>query len=476
MKLTIPRRLMGCFGSILLLTMALAYSSFRTAFNVQLVSDRAIQQTARALEVVGEINTHLANLRFAQRGVILYSMAQDAVEAEGQRARFDKEVATVRASLIEMRPLLNDARVQSVDEFGAAFRAYTEIGQQVIGTALSGQSAVAIEMLKTKSRPFATVMEKIAAELAEYERAQLKVSRAQVAGAVVAGNRVDAGLVLIALCLGTTILFVVRKVTSILHTTARGIARVSEQVHSAAEQISLGGASLAAGASQQAASLEETSASSHELSAMTVKGAENSKAAAGNVADSDRKMNQAVQSLEHMVTSMKQMEASSAKISKIIKVIDEIAFQTNILALNAAVEAARAGAAGAGFAVVADEVRNLAQRCAGAARETTELIEASVTSTGDSLIHVEQVTQSIRDIAQSAATVKLLVEEVNAGSQEQAQGIEQIARAIVQMESVTQNTAATAEESAAASQEMFTQIGALKQMTENLLALVETNP
>jgi methyl-accepting chemotaxis protein len=177
-----------------------------------------------------------------------------------------------------------------------------------------------------------------------------------------------------------------------------------------------------------------------------------------------------------MVTSMKQMEASSAKISKIIGVIDEIAFQTNILALNVAVEAARAGAAGAGFAVVADEVRNLAQRCAGAARETTELIEASVTGTRSGLIHVEHVTQSIRDIAQSAASVKLLVEEVNAGSHEQAQGIEQIARAIVQMEQVTQNTAATAQESAAASQQMFNQIGALKQMAGNLLALVETTP
>jgi methyl-accepting chemotaxis protein len=477
MKLTIPRRLMGCFGAMLLLTMALAYSSFRTASNVQAVSDRAIQQTARALEVVGEINTHLANLRFAQRGVVLYSLAQDAREAEGQHARFEKEVATITASLAEMRPLLSDAaRLRSVDEFGAAFRSYTEIVRQAMAAAYAGQSAVATEMLKTKSRPFATVMEKVAAGLEEYERAQLKVSRAQVAGAVVIGNRVGAGLVLLALCLGTTILFVVRKVTSILRTTARGMARVSEQVHGAAKQISLGGASLAAGASQQAAFLEETSASSHELSAMTVKGAENSRAAAGNVADSDRKMNQALQSLVEMVTSMKQMEASSAKISKIIKVIDEIAFQTNILALNAAVEAARAGAAGAGFAVVADEVRNLAQRCAGAARETTELIEASVTSTRGCLVHVEQVTQSIRDIAQSAATVKLLVEEVNAGGQEQARGIEQIARAIVQMESVTQNTAATAEESAAASQEMFTQIGALKQMADNLLALVETTP
>lgn len=473
MKLTIPRKLMGCFGAMLLLTLVLAYSSISTTTNIQTVSDRATQQSARALELVGEINTGLANARFAQRGVILYSMAQDAPEAETQRVRFQKEAGGIRNGLTELRTLLaDDARLRSVDDFEGALRNYTDLAEQIRGAAVAGQTATAMEILKSKSKPVGAAMEKIANQLADHERTQMKDSRSQVAAAVTGAKGVDAVLVLIAVCFGAVVFFVVRRVGEVLRCTASGLAEISDRVHGAADQIATGGNSLAAGASEQAAALEETSASSNELSAMTVRGAENSRAAAKTVAESDQKMNQALQSLEHMVSSMQQLDASSIKVSKIIKVIDEIAFQTNILALNAAVEAARAGAAGAGFAVVADEVRSLAKRCAGAASETSELIEGSVTSTREGLVQVEQVTQAIRQIALSGAAVKVLVDEVSTGSQEQAQGIEQISRAIVQMNTVTQNTAATAEESASASQEMLAQMGALKQMADDLLEMV----
>ena len=188
---------------------------------------------------------------------------------------------------------------------------------------------------------------------------------------------------------------------------------------------------------------------------------------------SEQKFVETNQSLDQMVVAMGEINTQSDKISKIIKVIDEIAFQTNILALNAAVEAARAGEAGMGFAVVADEVRNLAQRCAQAAKDTAALIEESIAKSNEGKVKVDQVAEAIRAITEQAAKVKTLVDEVNLGSQEQARGIEQIGKAIAQMEQVTQETAASAEESASAAEELTAQSESLKDIVERLTAMVD---
>ena len=169
---------------------------------------------------------------------------------------------------------------------------------------------------------------------------------------------------------------------------------------------------------------------------------------------------------------MSEIKSSSDKISKIIKTIDEIAFQTNILALNAAVEAARAGEAGMGFAVVADEVRSLAQRCAQAAQDTAGLIEESIAKSNDGKTKVDQVAVAIRSITEQAAKIKTLVDEVSLGSQEQARGIEQVAKAVSQMEQVTQKSAASAEEGASAGEELTAQSETLKEIVGRLTAMV----
>jgi methyl-accepting chemotaxis protein/methyl-accepting chemotaxis protein-1 (serine sensor receptor) len=243
---------------------------------------------------------------------------------------------------------------------------------------------------------------------------------------------------------------------------ASEIAESSSQVSNAATQVASSSQSLAQGASEQAASLEETSASTEELTSMTRKNAENSQAVARLMAETETKVGGANTALDQMMTSMREIDASSDKVAKIIKVIDEIAFQTNILALNAAVEAARAGEAGMGFAVVADEVRNLAQRSAQAAKDTAALIEDSIVHSKEGTTRLDQVAEAIRSITASSAQVKMLVDEVSLGSQEQARGIEQIAKAVVQMQQVTQKTAANAEESASASEQMSAQAESMK--------------
>jgi methyl-accepting chemotaxis protein/methyl-accepting chemotaxis protein-1 (serine sensor receptor) len=242
-----------------------------------------------------------------------------------------------------------------------------------------------------------------------------------------------------------------------LWTQSQALREGTEHVVAAAGQVATSAQGLSQASTHQAASLQETSASMEEMASMTRKNAENAVQAANLTTDVAQQVRTANGALGDMVASMTAIRESSNKVAKIIKVIDEIAFQTNILALNAAVEAARAGEAGMGFAVVAGEVRNLAQRSAQAAKDTASLLEESIARSQEGFSRVEQVAHSIASITENVARVKGMVEEVRQASGQQAQGIDQVTQAIAQMESVTQTTAATAEESAAASEELNAQ-------------------
>jgi len=176
---------------------------------------------------------------------------------------------------------------------------------------------------------------------------------------------------------------------------------------------------------------------------------------------------------EKMVKAMEKLEKSNEEIAKIIKLIDEIAFQTNILALNAAVEAARAGDAGKGFAVVAEEVRNLAQKSAQATKDTEVIIDVNITSSREAIEASSLINTHIKDIDIQAAKLMNLLDEISVASKEQAQGIEQIDKAIQQMEIVIQSNASTAEESASASRELSGQAASVKDIVNALLVMVE---
>jgi len=208
---------------------------------------------------------------------------------------------------------------------------------------------------------------------------------------------------------------------------------------------------------------------------MAHKNTENAIAMAKLVGDSKTEFVNTNQQLGEMMTAMDGINESSGKIAKIIKIIDEIAFQTNILALNAAVEAARAGEAGMGFAVVADEVRSLAQRSAQAAKDTAALIEDSVSKSEAGKTKLGGVVTSIKRISSEFTSLGTLVDEVSHGSKEQSTGIDQIGKALSQMEQVTQTTAASAEESAAAAEELNAQSESMKELTERLNDMVGAN-
>ncbi|MEI8217001.1 MAG: methyl-accepting chemotaxis protein [Eubacteriales bacterium] len=238
----------------------------------------------------------------------------------------------------------------------------------------------------------------------------------------------------------------------------------SDQVASGSKQVSDGSQALSQGSTEQASSIEELTASIVEIATQTKQNAMNANQA--NELATTAKDNAASgnEQMKEMLNSMKEINASSANISKIIKVIDEIAFQTNILALNAAVEAARAGQHGKGFAVVAEEVRNLAARSANAAKETTDLIEGSITKVQVGTKIANDTAVALVEIVNDVEKAAKLVGQIAEASNEQATGIAEVNKGIEQVSQVIQNNSATAEESAAASEELSGQAELLKEM------------
>jgi methyl-accepting chemotaxis protein len=470
---TIGQKLLSGVGVLNAVLIAMGILALTTSASLKGELDVAVRQTTKKIDLAHEVQEAAARLRSEQRRALLAAVADDRPGVAAAGARIQELLTASGAHLDEIAPLLvAEQGKRAVADIRALDAQWRQASQEVFGLIQRRDHHAAAELEHRKASPLLDAIDARGDTLLQLQRQFLQESAARAETSYARARSALVACAAVSLLLGAGVALVVRGIGRSLRETARSLREGAEQVAAAASQVAGAAQSLSQGATEQAAALEETSASMEEMASMTRSNSERAKKAASQMTSVETQLANANAKLSELVGSMADIRESSGRVAKIIKTIDEIAFQTNILALNAAVEAARAGEAGMGFAVVADEVRSLAQRAAAAARDTTDLIETSGRSAEQGASHVAEVVDAIGRFSASVGEVRALSEQVSSACDEQRIGIDQVSQAVAQMEKVTQTTAGTAEESAAASEELNAQADTSLGVVHTLDAMV----
>ena len=433
----------------------------------------AVGESARRGALIDNIRNNILTARFGERGILLFSQVNGQAKVETSKQLFSKATTQFVENVRQLRPLLPDDRARSLaDQSETAISEYVRIQAQIPVLCAGGKIPEAMQIDMEQLVPPGTRATNALEELAKIQET-LNAAAVQKAQSVLSAANLTSSVILI-LYLGSAVWagIITLRGTRTLQGFAGQLLTSAEQIHESAAQVAQASQSLAQGASEQAAAVEETSASAEEVAGVAKQNTDASLAAEQLMDEAERGGGETDAAVAGMAQSIERINTSTASISKVIRVIDEIAFQTNILALNAAVEAARAGEAGMGFAVVADEVRNLAHRSAQAAKETSGMIEDSVASARDGIQRIDAVKKTFVESARIRVAVRQHSSQIHSASGQQARGIEEIARTVREMSRVAESTAAHAEEGASASTELAGQARTLRNIVEQLEVVV----
>jgi methyl-accepting chemotaxis protein len=468
-RLSISKRVVALAAGLSILIMlmgGLAVSSLHS------IDGRLDAITSDALPGLGSIDALDVISQELRGDLLLHVLSPEKQDEMGRsiaalRTRFEQEMSRYDKTIHHDDDRALFAKVPP------AWERFNKAVDHVVTLSRAHQTAEATQAIATEERPALLDLRQCLKDEVDLNVRNGVQFSADASNTVRSATSLMAAVAVIAVLAGALLAWlIVRGLNRVLVRMATQLSEASTQIVSASGQVSSSSQALAHGASEQAASVEETSASATEISSVTQKNRETAAEMASTMREAGQNFGVLQACADELVQSMAGIESSSQKVTSVIKVIEELAFQTNILALNAAVEAARAGEAGMGFAVVADEVRSLAQRSSSAAKDTAALIEESLTRTTAGQQSVSKLIAAQQINAVQAERIASLVDEVASATAEQASGIEQIAKAITRVEQVAQNTAASAEQSAAASEQMTAQGESLTTIVHELEELV----
>jgi methyl-accepting chemotaxis protein len=474
---TIPGRIIGGFVTLLLITLLLGGLCLRELVTMNSHVDALASNTVPSIITLNQIVQNNVAARRTLRQLLI-DYADDPKAFEAAAANF----ATIKREgdrlVGRYRPLISDAQDEELFEAATVARGKLIAGaEEALKRIGAGKLDEATDILRDR----VDIVDRECTESFD-KSIDYNVQLAARASAE-AKEKVRRGFLAILSGAGLALLLAGLMGTSIVRSTIRSLRSLSDSLEDSATQTAMAAGDLATvsgdlatGSGEQGAAVAETSASLEEMSAMIKSTADNAAQAKELAAEAREAAAAGARTMTDMNAAMSAIEASSAEVAKIVKDIDELAFQTNILALNAAVEAARAGDAGAGFAVVADEVRSLAQRSAAAARETADKIEAAIASSRQGSASCGRVGASLGEITGKVNAADQLVAEIATAAREQSQGIRQIGVAMAQLDKVTQENASRAGQGASAATELSSQAGLMEENVARLRSLVSSRP